>query len=91
MKTNCWEMKQCTIKGRGPAFLDIGADGLNGGVNAGRICWAVAGTLCGGVQGEYAEKKSTCLSCDFYRLVDKEEGREFNMLKPGQVYQEKGR
>ena len=47
----------------------------NGGKNAGRACWALAGTLCGGkVQGTFAEKLGNCLSCEFYQLVVKEEG-----------------
>lgn len=36
----------------------------------GRDCWAIAGTLCGGVvQGTEAEKTGNCRNCDFYKGV----------------------
>lgn len=64
-------------------------DGLNGGKNGGRICWAVAGTFCGGeVQGEFAHKIATCLGCDFFQIVRSEEGGDFRLMLPGQVYKE---
>lgn len=96
-KQNCWEIKNCGREPNGrrvaelggcPAAVDGSADELNGGKNAGRICWAVAGTLCGGeIQGSYAEKRLTCMSCDIYTLVRDEEGLErFKILKPGQQY-----
>jgi hypothetical protein len=48
---------------------------MNGGHNAGRICWAVPGTLCGGaVQGDLAAKLDSCCACDFYARVRAEEG-----------------
>ena len=62
-------------------------NGLNGGENGGRICWAVAGTLCGGeVQGTFAEKRASCLSCDIYQQVKREEGSNFHLMAPGQTY-----
>lgn len=76
---NCWEFMGCGREPGGekaaelgvcPAADDQSYDGINGGKCAGRICWAVAGTCCGGrVQGSFAEKRASCLSCDFYRLV----------------------
>ncbi len=64
-KQNCWEMKKCGREPGGvktpelglcPASTDKTADGLNGGKNGGRICWAVTGTFCGGkIQGTFAE------------------------------------
>ena len=57
------------------AATDSSYDGINRGKNAGRICWAVAGTCCGGeIQGTFAEKRESCTSCQFYRLVQEEEG-----------------
>lgn len=96
-KQNCWEFKKCgrepggskTIElGLCPAAIDTSANGLNGGKNGGRICWAIAGTFCGGkVQGTFAEKKLTCMACDFYQLVLKQEPiGKFVSLKPGQEY-----
>jgi dTDP-4-dehydrorhamnose reductase len=85
-KQNCWEFKQCC---RGPdekpppspelcpAATEKRLDGIHGGHNSGRACWAVAGTLCGGkVQGTHAVKHSLCQKCDFYQLVAKEEGEK---------------
>jgi hypothetical protein len=41
----------------------------------------IAGTLCGGkVQGDYAQKYKSCINCEFYKLVKKEEGLDFKML-----------
>lgn len=89
---NCWEIKSC---GRGPGGEKIGEhgvcpaasesihDGLNRGVRGGRICWAVAGTFCGGkVQGLFAEKIDSCVSCEVFQLVTAEEGEKFQMF-PG--------
>jgi hypothetical protein len=57
------------------AAIDSSYNGINSGENAGRICWAVAGTCCGGeVQGTFAEKRDSCTSCPFYRFVQEEEG-----------------
>jgi tRNA A-37 threonylcarbamoyl transferase component Bud32 len=83
-KLNCWEFKKC---GRQPggkkaetlglctAAVDESFSGINNGKNAGRICWAVAGTCCGGkVQGTFAEKRRSCVSCGFYKYVQKQEG-----------------
>jgi len=78
---NCWEFKDC---GRGPgsepvcpAVTETKADGVNRGVNGGRVCWTIAGTLCGGrQQGTYAVKLETCLRCDFCQLVLREEQAE---------------
>ncbi len=69
-----------------PATTDAASDGLNGGKNGGRVCWAVTGTFCDGkVQGTYAQKKLTCMNCDFFRKVIQEEGaREFVWLTRGQ-------
>lgn len=83
-KQNCWEYKDC---GRQPggakvhqlgvcaAATDVRGDGVHGGENCGRTCWALAGTLCGGqVQGTFAAKLGNCLRCDFYQEVSMSEG-----------------
>jgi hypothetical protein len=90
-KSNCWEIKQCGREPGGSKSQDLGvcpagsdtlSTGLNGGKNAGRICWAVAGTFCGGkVQGDFAQKSASCLSCDVFKQVKKEEGAGFIMIK----------
>ncbi|MBW1829873.1 MAG: protein kinase [Deltaproteobacteria bacterium] len=83
-KPNCWEHKKCERESGGkkaaelgvcPAASDSSFDEINSGKNAGRICWAVAGTFCGGkVQGAFAEKRISCIGCDFFKKVQKEEG-----------------
>ncbi len=96
-KLNCWEFMKCGREPGGvnvdemgicPAALDRSADGLNGGHNGGRICWAIAGTFCGGeVQGTFAQKKLSCISCEFFKRVRNEEGpKNFTLLKPSQDY-----
>lgn len=85
-KLNCWEYIQCGREPQGtktgesgvcPASEDSSFDGINSGKQAGRICWAVAGTLGKGKrQGSFAEKRSTCLQCNFYKMVQIEEGKE---------------
>ena len=58
-----------------PAAGDGSYDGINCGKNAGRFCWAVAGTFCGGaIQGTFADKRESCLSCGFFNTVRAEEG-----------------
>jgi len=65
-------------EGTCPAATAFYLDGVNDGRNAGRACWAVAGTLCGGdVQGEYAEKIKSCMECEFYIQVRTEERDRF--------------
>ena len=83
-KVNCWQHMKCGREPGGkyasklgvcPAAADKSFDGLNQGKNAGRFCWAVAGTFCGGtVQGSFAEKRESCLTCDFFNKVRAEEG-----------------
>ena len=89
MRSNCWEYKGCGRERGGAmadelgvcaAFEETKLDGTHGGRNAGRACWAIAGTFCGGkVQGTFAEKEKTCLVCDFYKLVRQEEKDSFVM------------
>ena len=89
-KLNCWEFKKCGREPGGAKVAELGvcpvanetlSNGLNEGSNAGRICWAVAGTLCGGrVQGTFAQKRRSCTQCDFYHMVKTEEGRNFVLM-----------
>ena len=87
VKQNCWEFKKCGREPGGAKVAELGAcpavndtfhHGMNDGRHGGRICWAVAGTLCGGkVQGTFAEKKVSCMTCEFFRLVKEEEAERF--------------
>ena len=87
MKMNCWEIKNCGRQPGGPKVGELSTcavateteyDGKNGGKNAGRFCWKVAGTLCGGkVQGSFASKMVNCTKCEFFQQVKQEEGSNF--------------
>ena len=93
-KLNCWEEKGCQCgpdgalareRGVCPAASATTCDGMNGGINAGRFCWAIDGTLCDGqVQGTLEEKVlGICQDCSFFRQVKYEEGAHLQLLKPG--------
>lgn len=89
MKKNCWDFKQCGRQPGGNKTSELGVcpacnekklDGVHAGRNAGRSCWVVAGTFCGGEkQGSFASKLSSCMACDFYRSVKDVEGKGFEM------------
>ena len=85
-KLNCWEVRDC---GREPGGVNAASDGVcpaatdwrlnrvHDGVNGGRACWAVIGTLCGGErQGSYGRKLAHCRECDFFKRVVSEESSE---------------
>jgi len=83
VKLNCWEHKKCGRQPGGhkvqelgvcPAATNTELHGAHGGTNAGRACWVVAGSLCGGkIQGTYAKKLLNCWRCDFMNSVKREE------------------
>ena len=83
-KKNCWEYMKCGREPEGknacklgicPAAAGTTFNDFNQGINAGRLCWLVAGTFCGGTaQGTFAEKYLSCKQCDFYQKVHAEEG-----------------
>jgi methyl-accepting chemotaxis protein len=65
-KVQCWEFMKCHRESNRscPAVVQ----------SAGRSCWLVAGTLCGGkVQGAHAEKIESCKTCNFYIKIKKKE------------------
>ena len=82
-KVNCWEHKKCGRQPGGHKVEDLGIcpvttyadlNGAHGGQNAGRSCWVIAGSLCGGkIQGTYAMKLLNCWRCEFMNAVKKEE------------------
>jgi hypothetical protein len=86
-RINCWEFNKCGRQHGGenvndfgvcPATTDTTVNGTNGGKNGGRFCWKIAGTFCNGkIQGSLAYKITTCIGCDFFNKVQKEEGNEF--------------
>lgn len=88
-KQNCWEFKGCERQEGGkkaeelgvcPASIDERLNGAHSGKNAGRACWVLAGTMCGGkVQGIFAQKYANCEYCDFFKAVRNEEGPKFEL------------
>jgi len=86
-KQNCWEFKHCKREPGGsnvanlgvcPAATEVRANGFNSGINAGRVCWAVAGTLCElKIQASFTSELTSCEQCDFFKKVKVEEGRNF--------------
>jgi hypothetical protein len=89
IKKNCWQVRNCGRYPGGPkvnelgvcpAATDVTRNGVNGGKNAGRHCWWVAGTYCEGkVQGTWASKLTSCAACDFFKRVKEEEGESFQI------------
>lgn len=88
-KKNCWEIKNCGREPGGSKINELGvcvaasnntSDGKNDGINAGRYCWRIAGTFCGGkVQGDMGSKIMDCVECDFFQQVKEEEGLIFSV------------
>jgi hypothetical protein len=86
-KQNCWEYKKCGREPGGSRVGELGVcpsatekrlTGTHGGVSAGRACWVVGGTFCGGkVQGSYAQKLANCMECAFYHSIRADEGQHF--------------
>ena len=82
-KLNCWEFKHCGREAGGtkssalgvcPAAVEKKLEGKNSGINGGRTCWGIVGTLCEGkIQGTFASKYQTCKECEFFMLVNKQE------------------
>jgi hypothetical protein len=89
VKLNCWQYKRCGREVGGSKVKELGIcpastqqllNGVHSGENAGRACWVVAGTFCGGkVQGTFAKKFENCEQCEFYNLVKQEEGLKFKV------------
>ncbi len=83
-KSNCWEFMKCGREPRGKNAKELGVcpaatyssvNGLNEGVNGGRICWAIVGTYSfGRVTGSFTHRKFYCHDCEFHRKVLSEEG-----------------
>ncbi len=84
-KINCWEYMRCGREPGGTRTRELGVcpaatysslDGLNGGTNGGRMCWAIVGTYCFGEITGYFTRKNPfyCYDCEFHRKVLSEEG-----------------
>lgn len=77
-KMNCWEFMNCGREKDGVNSYEFGicpvarnslSTGVNNGECAGRVCWKIAGTMCGGeVQGVFAKKLKGCNVCKFFKI-----------------------
>jgi hypothetical protein len=75
-KPNCWEFKKCCDNSMNlnngsivcPAKKEFIADGLNGGINGGRICWIIMDSHC------KKKARTACFQCEFHYKVKAEEG-----------------
>jgi hypothetical protein len=86
-KQNCWEFLDCGREPGGakveelevcPAAVDTRADGINGGKNGGRACWAIVGSFAGKIPScPFPTAIKDCFGCKFYWLVSQEEGSDF--------------
>jgi hypothetical protein len=79
-KYNCWEFMKCGREVGGDRTDELGicpvssflsADGLNGGVNGGRICWIIEENGC---NDKLIHRKDFCFHCEFRFKVTNEEG-----------------
>lgn len=93
-KINCWEFMRCGRELGGkraeevgvcPAAIDPHADGVNGGINGGRICWAVVGIYsCYTGKSSLRQTSHNCFECEFHKMVlAEEETFTFELKKTG--------
>ena len=83
-RMNCWEFMKCGREISGKMAEKLGvcaaavyphADGINRGVNGGRICWALVGTYsCNVGKSSLTRKGVLCYDCEFHKMVLAEEG-----------------
>jgi hypothetical protein len=72
----CWEIEKCGREKGGPKESELG-ECIASKEGFGHSCWAVAGTLCGGVvQGTIAQKIGYCSSCEVYRRYNRSLGSQ---------------
>ncbi|MBF0156425.1 MAG: hypothetical protein HQL57_04510 [Magnetococcales bacterium] len=91
-KVNCWEHFDCKRSRHGkelagtycPVSLTSACNGINGGIDAGRICWEIEGTFCtetkcgaSDARGGFEFKEKRCSWCEFKSLVRAEEKAAF--------------
>ncbi len=89
MRKNCWLARECGREPGGNRTHELGVcpaaepgdfEGFNKGVNAGRYCWMIEGTLCHDqIQGNWATKIRKCIDCDFFIEVREQEGDSFRI------------
>ena len=79
---NCWEIKKCGREAGGRSTAEFGV--CPAYPRWGHSCWAISGTLCGGkVQGTFAEKEHSCLTCEVYGDYNRSFGDKLRELEAG--------
>lgn len=89
IRLNCWEFMQCGRVPGGsregacgvcPVYTEVRLDAIHSGVNAGRVCWLIEGTLCDlavrckpSGTGNHVDKFRRCLKCNFFNYVKEQE------------------
>lgn len=83
-KFNCWEFMKCGREPGGenadesgvcPVASERSANGLNGGVNGGRICWIIAENCCiNNGRNPHMSQEDCCFQCEFRYRVTQDEG-----------------
>lgn len=91
---NCWEFMKCGREPGGTKANELGVciacsearvDGMHGGKNGGRVCWAIAGTFClGKAQCSFLKRMENCFECSFYIMVKSE--MELDFKKTSDIY-----
>jgi len=89
-RPNCWELQRCgaeMLTEGDPGYCTVPhaelLDGVNGGVNGGRVCWSVLGARC--CRGDTASPPGgaeACLKCGVLAQVRMEEGALWFQLAP---------
>ncbi len=78
---NCWEIMKCGRATDEPKVAELG-ECIASKEEMGHSCWAIAGTLCGGVvQGTSAQKEGTCLRCQVYAEYNRMSGTKREDVK----------
>jgi hypothetical protein len=93
-KLNCWEHMKCGREPGGTQAKKLGVcqaasyrsiNGVNGGINGGRLCWAIVGIYSfTDTKGLLFQNNYHCYDCDFHRRVLAEEG----IIKSGMLKEE---
>ncbi|KJR41054.1 Protein serine/threonine phosphatase [Candidatus Magnetoovum chiemensis] len=82
VKLNCWEFKKCGREPGGvnaeklgvcPVPLETSLDGLHGGKNAGRACWALTNKRVNTSSESWLKNIRQCTQCEFHQMVVQEE------------------
>lgn len=79
-RMNCWEFMGCGDRSKTcPAFNEEHYNGINRGKNAGRVCWAVAGTMCR--NHDKLVNYGDCVECEFFNYVHEGEDKNFTIFE----------